>query len=88
MSGEPPQFDSPPEGHDGTESTPRQVSRLKLMIAILVMLIPAGVPLYFAFQTEGTAIIVLVGAAVAVAVMNTLLVYGIWTWINSMQSSS
>ncbi len=78
-----PESDRSPHGDAPAGEEPPRVSRLALVVGILVMLLPACVPLYFAFLAEGTAVIVLVGAAIAVALMNTLLVYGIWSWANS-----
>lgn len=66
----------------------RPVSILKLVVAILVMLIPASIPLYFAFGTEGTTLVLLIALGCAIAVMNTLLVFGIWSWLNAQSPTS
>lgn len=83
-----PQFEPSSKNGDGPTAPPEQVSRKKLVIGILVMLVPAGVPLYFALNTDGTAAILLFALAGTIALMNTMLVYGIWSWVNSMNSPS
>lgn len=85
---DPPEFDPAPEADEGPEASPQAVSKLKLVVAILVMLIPAGVPLYFALGADGTTTIVLTALAGAVALINVMLVYGVWSWVNSMNSST
>lgn len=83
-----PKFDPSSEKSTRSQAPPEQVSRTKLIIGILVMLIPAGVPLYFALITDGTTAILLFSLAGVIALMNTMLVYGIWSWVNSMNSPS
>ncbi len=83
-----PEYDPSPEADEGPEASPQAVSRLKLIVAILVLLIPAAIPLYFALGAEGTTALIFVAAAVGVALVNTLLAYGIWSWLNSMAAEA
>lgn len=84
MTPEVPEYDPSPEQDEGPEASEREVSRMKLIIGILVMLIPAAVPIYFALGQDWTTALILVAAAVAVGLMNTMLVYGVWSWLNSV----
>lgn len=86
MSEEVSEFDPPASNGDVSNVPPERVSRLHLVVGILVMLLPAGVPLYFAFQTDGAAAVWLMILAAVIALMNTALVYGIWSWVNSLNS--
>lgn len=76
------------EPDEGPEASSEHISRLALFVAIAIMLIPAAIPLYFALGAEGTIMAVLVALAVGIAMINTLLVYGIWSWLNSQISQS
>lgn len=88
MSDEMPEFDPTPEDAEGPTVEQKQVSRLALVVGILVMLLPAAVPLYFALGTEGSTAAILFATAVVIGLFNTLLVFGVWTWINNSSQQS
>lgn len=67
---------------EGTDA-PQGKSKRALVLGILVMLLPALVPLYFGLVTEGMVALVFFIAAAVVALMNSLMVYGLWAWVNS-----
>lgn len=87
VSDDGPEID--PGQEDGApEASEQQMSKLLLWVAILIMLLPAGIPVYFALGLEGTDAIWLFALAAGIAVINVLLVYGLWTWIKSLSQSS
>lgn len=83
---ESPEFDPSPEGDEGPEVSSGPVSRLTLVIAITVMLLPAGIPVYFALNLDGSAAIWFFALAGAIAIVNILLVFGIWSWLNTQRT--
>lgn len=88
MSDEIPEFDPLPEDDEGPEVSSKQLSKFSLFVGIAVMLLPAGIPLYFALRVGGTAAIWLIALAGAVALVNTVLVFVLWNWINSLRAQS
>ncbi len=86
MSEESPEITSSPEDGEAPEASSGEISNLKLVFGIVIMLIPAGIPLYFALGAEGTDIIWLVALAGGIAIINTILVFAIRNWIQSINS--
>lgn len=86
MSEDPPEFESQSGGTERPETSSQNVSKIMLWVGIAIMLVPAGVPLYFAVGAEGADATVLFALAGVVAVANTVLVYGFWRWLNSLSA--
>lgn len=72
------------------EAPKKQRSRVTLVVALLVMLVPALIPLYFAFALDEHTL-VFIAAALLLAIFNVLIVTALWNWLgaqNSQDSSS
>lgn len=67
----------------GPDSTPKQRSSVMFIIAILVMLIPALIPIYLAFSLEDHTLIFLVGGLL-LAVFNVTIVVALWNWAGAL----
>lgn len=88
MSREIPEFDPSPDDAEGPDVSSERLSTTTLAIAIAVMLLPAGIPLYFALRLGGTIAIWLVALSGVIAVVNVLLVVAVWKWVNSLRTNS
>ena len=86
VSEDAPQFDPSSDGGEGPQASSQNVSKLMLWVGVAVMLLPAGIPLYFALGAENGGAIVLFALAAGVAVVNMLLVFGLWRWMNSLSA--
>lgn len=84
MTNENPTIDSPQAPQDAPQE--RRVSLAQLVLGIVVILVPAGIPLFIALYVEGSLRTGLIALAAVIAVLNTLLVVGIWNWLNSLPS--
>lgn len=77
----------PPASGD-ENPTPPKVGRGALISGLIVMLLPAGVPIYLGLkQPEGEGAFLFVIAAL-VALFNAALVYTLWRWIRDQTSDS
>ncbi|WP_230467828.1 hypothetical protein [Lujinxingia vulgaris] len=84
MSDTPPQ--TPPEAQ--SNATSPTVGRGALIGGLIVMLLPAGVPIYLGLkQPEGEGMFLFVLAAI-VALINAGIVYTLWRWIRDQTSDS
>lgn len=86
MSEEATGNDSHSEDTETSESSSQNVSKVMLWVGIAIMLLPAGIPLYFAVVADGSDAIWFYALAGAVAVINTLLVVALWRWLNSLSA--
>ena len=69
------------------QAPPEQRSRTALIIALIVVLLPALIPLYFAFSLDEHTLVFLVGAAL-LAIFNLLLVITLWNWVGSFSQTT
>lgn len=86
VSKQPPKIEPSSEGDEGAQTSSGPLSKRTLVVALIIMLLPAGVPLYFALRIEGGGAIWFFALAGAVALVNIVLVIGIWSWINSQSA--
>ncbi|RDV37571.1 hypothetical protein DV096_13785 [Bradymonadaceae bacterium TMQ3] len=79
---------SPTSPEDDRNATSPQVGRGALIGGLIVMLLPAGVPIYLGLQQpEGEGMFLFVLAAI-VALINAGIVYTLWRWLRDQTSDS
>lgn len=72
---------------EGPEVSQEEISRLTLIVALLIMMLPAAIPLYFALGADdGEAVLFFLAVTLGVVVVNVILVFALWKWLKSLRS--
>lgn len=61
-------------------------SKRPLYMALVIMLFPALIPIYFALGAEEPQVVIfLVSLSAAVAISNILIIFALWRWVGRLQ---